>query len=89
VVRGRDPTFERPSDVRGDALGELLHDLDLSVVFEERQVATCHELDRDRHLVPDVEERLHELIGRAGVRGPARQELLGVTLERGRGGRRE
>ena len=70
-----DEVSGRASDVRRDAFGELLHDLDLRVVFEERQVAACHELDRDRHLVPDVEQRLDELIGRAGVRGPARRSL--------------
>ena len=57
--------------MRRDALGELLHQLDLRVVLEQRQMAAGHELDRDRHLALDVEQRLDELVGRAGVRRPA------------------
>ena len=71
------------SEVRGDPLGELLHNLDLRVVFEQRQVAARHELDRDRYLTSDLEQRLDELVCRAGVRGPPREKLLGVALERG------
>ena len=72
--------------MRGDALGELLHDLDLGGVLEEWQVAPRNELDRHRHLPPNSEQRLNELIGRAGVRGASRQELLVLAFEWGRGG---
>ena len=52
-------------------------------------MAARHELDRHRNPVPHLEQRLDELVGRAGVRGPARQQRLVRALERGRGGRRK
>ena len=70
--------------MRRNPLGELLHHLDLRVVLEQRQVAARHELDRDRHLTPDLEQRLDELVGRAGVRGPTGEKTLVITSERGR-----
>ena len=45
-----------------DALGELLHQVDLHVVLEEREVAPCHELHRHPCLPPDVEQGLDELV---------------------------
>ena len=51
------------SDVGRDALGELLHQVDLRVVLEQREVAARHELDGHAGLVPDVEQRLDELVG--------------------------
>jgi hypothetical protein len=72
--------------MRRDALGELLHDLDLRVVLEHGQVAARHELDRDRHLAPDPEQHLDELLRRARVCGPAREQPFIVTFEWGRGG---
>jgi hypothetical protein len=57
--------------VRRDSLGEQLHDLDLGLVVEQRQVAPRHELDRNRNHVANREQGVDELAGRAGVRGPA------------------
>ena len=49
------------SDVGRDVLGELLHQLELRLVLEEREVAPGDELDRHARLAPDVEQRLDEL----------------------------
>src|SRR4029079_3461070 len=78
-----------PLDVRGDALRELLHELDLRIPLEQRQVAPRHELDWDRHPVPHLEQDFDELVRGASVRGPARQQGFVRALERGRAGRRK
>ena len=53
-----------------DALGELLHQVDLRVVLEEREVAPRDELDGHPRLLPDVEQGLDELVGRSRRTSP-------------------
>ena len=69
-----------------DALSELLHEVHLLVVAEEREVAAGHELHGHLDPSPDVEQGLDELVRRPGVRRPALQERLIRATERRRGG---
>jgi len=56
--------------MRRDAFGEELHQLELGLIPKQREVAASHELDRHAGLLPDVEQRLDELVRGPGVGRP-------------------
>ena len=60
--------------MRRDAFGELLHDLDLRVVLDQRQVAARYELDR--HGRPEFSQLLPAPLGPEGLLSIPHRNLL-------------